>query len=86
MTAKELKDFLSLFTDEELRYKNVFIRDIFANPVSFAEVADEDYYFNEIVGEYISESEWDEEELREGIKNDTAYVIINQGDIIINAQ
>lgn len=85
MTGKELKDFLLLFSDEELKEKVVFISDLFVNSTSFVSVADEDYYFNEDIGETIPESDWDEDELKEAIKNDTAYVTVRRGDIIINA-
>lgn len=85
MTGKELKDFLLLFSDEELKEKVVFISDLFVNSTSFVSVADEDYYFNEDIGETIPESDWDEDELKETIKNDTAYVTVHQGDIIIHA-
>lgn len=85
MTGKELKDFLLLFSDEELKEKIVFISDLFVNSTSFAEVADEDYYFNEDIGETISESDWDEDELKEAVKNDTAYITVHKGDIIIHA-
>lgn len=85
MTGKELKDFLLLFSDEELKEKVVFISDLFVNSTSFVSVADEDYYFNEDIGETIPESDWDEDELKEAIKNDTAYITVHRGDIIINA-
>lgn len=85
MTGKELKDFLLLFSDEELKEKVVFISDLFVNSTSFVSVADEDYYFNEDIGETIPESDWDEDELKEAIKNDTAYSTVHQGDIIIHA-
>lgn len=85
MTGKELKEFLSVFSDEELKDKEVFVSNIFTNNTSFAEVADEDYYFNEDMGETIPESDWDEDELKEAINNETAYITVNKGDIIINA-
>lgn len=85
MTGKELKDFLLLFSDEELKGKEVFISNIFVSNTSFAEVADENYYFNEDIGETIPESDWDEDELKEAINNETAYITVNKGDIIINA-
>lgn len=86
MTGKELKDFLSVFSDEELKNKEVFISDMFTNDASFAEVADEDYYFDEDLGETIPESNWDEEELKEAINNEKAYMVVNKGDIIIYAE
>lgn len=85
MTGKELKDFLLLFSDEELKEKVVFISDLFVNSTSFVSVADEDYYFNEDIGETIPESDWDEDELKEAIKNDTAYDTVHKGDIIIHS-